>query len=119
MMKCPYCETSENQVKDGLNGSGSQRYRCKSCQRRYTPEPHKQGYEQALRQKAVELYVDGLNFRRIARHVKVNHHTVINWVNAHAASLPSTPPLPDKTPNIVELDEVFTFTWDKKTKPTS
>ena len=118
-MKCPYCGSSENQVKDGMNGSGSQRYRCKSCGRRHTPEPHGQGYEQALRQKAIELYVDGMNFRRIARHLKVNHQTVINWVNAHAANIPTTPPLLDKKPNIVELDEVFTFVGDKKTKSTS
>src|SRR5215470_13523897 len=117
MVKCPYCEKRENQVKDGLNGSGSQRYRCKNCQRHYTPEPHEQGYTQAVRQRAVELYLEGMNFRRIARHLKVNHQTVINWVNAHAGSVPTTPPLPDKTPNIVELDEVFTFVGNKKTKP--
>jgi len=65
------------------------------------------------------MYIDGMNFRRIARHLKVNHQTVINWINAHAAAVPTTPPLPDSKPNIVELDEVFTFIGDKKTKPTS
>lgn len=119
MNKCPYCEKREQQVKDGLNASGSQRYRCKSCQRHYTPQPKEQGYEQSVRQQAVQMYVDGMNFRRIARHLKVNHQSVINWVNAHAATIAPTPPLPDKKPNIVELDELFTFVGDKKTKPTS
>src|SRR5215468_2890382 len=109
MIKCAYCEQSERQVKDGLNGSGSQRYRCQGCRRRYTPEPHEHGYSDTLHQRAVELYADGMNFRRIARHLKVNHQTNINWINAHTAQLPTTPPLPDKKPNIVELDEVFTF----------
>ena len=119
MIICPYCQQSEQQIKDGLNASGSQRYRCKGCQRRYTPEPIEQGYADSVRQQAVALYVDGINFRRIARHLKVNHQTVINWVNAHSAQLPTTPPLPNKAPNIIELDEVFTFIGDKKTKPTS
>ena len=72
-----------------------------------------------MREQAVQMYVDGMNFRRIARHLKVNHQSVINWVNAHAATIAATPPLPDKKPNIVELDELFTFVGDKKTKPTS
>jgi transposase-like protein len=119
MIKCPYCQRSETQVKDGLNGSGSQRYRCKACQRRYTPEPQQHGYNEDLRQSAVKMYVDGMNFRRIARHLKVNHQSVINWVNAHVAQVPTTPPVADKKPNIVELDELFTFIGDKKTGPTS
>ena len=102
-----------------MNGSGSQRYRCQECQRRYTPQPQQHGYNDELRQRAVELYSDGMNFRRIARHLKVNHQTVINWINAHTAKVPTTPPLPDKKPNIVELDELFTFIGDKKTKSTS
>src|SRR5438045_5834151 len=98
MNTCPYCHSSEKQIKDGLNASCSQRYRCKICQRHYTPEPKEQGYEEDVRQRAVQLYVDGMNFRRIARHLKVNHQTVINWVNAHSAQLPTRPPLPDKAP---------------------
>ena len=119
MIKCPYCEKSEQQVKDGLNRSGSQRYRCKNCQRHYTPQRTEQGYALSVRQQAVQLYLDGMNFRRIARHLKVNHQTVINWINAHATTVPTPPPLPDTKPTIVELDELFTFIGDKKTKPIS
>lgn len=38
------------------------------------------------------MYVDGLNLRRIARTLQVNHQSVINWVNAHIAGLPDAPP---------------------------
>jgi transposase-like protein len=34
---CPYCK-SERTKKSGKNGSGSQRYRCLNCTRRFTPE---------------------------------------------------------------------------------
>ena len=44
---------------------------CKLCKRKHTPKPKTQAYSEAVRQRAVQLYVDGLNFRRIARILKV------------------------------------------------
>lgn len=112
MNQCPHCQDSTQQIKIGFNASGSQRWRCKACERKYTPQPKQQGYSDALRQQAVRLYVDGLNFRRIARHLGVHHQTVINWINAHVASLPDTP-VPDEV-DIIEQDELFTFIGEKK-----
>lgn len=118
MSQCPACQDRRKQIKIGFNPAGSQRWHCKACGRKYTPEPKQQGYGEAVRQQAVRLYVDGMNFRRIARHLSVNHQTVINWINAHVARLPETPPLPDDV-TVVEQDELFTFIGAKKTKPTS
>jgi len=118
MSECPYCKINENQVKIGFNASGSQRYRCKSCGRKYTPEPKEQGYPEGLHQQAVQWYVDGMNFRRIARHLGVHHQTVINWNNAYIATLPQRPPLPDEV-SVVEQDELFTFIGSKKTRSMS
>jgi transposase-like protein len=117
-MKCPYCHQERQQVKSGRNASGSQRYKCQVCQRRYTQEPKAAGYPASVRQQAVRLYVDGLNFRRIARTLGVNHQSVINWVNAHAHQLPDEPPLPEGKPAVAELDELFTFIGSKKTSST-
>jgi transposase-like protein len=117
MNPCPYCQNNERQVKIGLNASGSQRYQCKDCGRKYTPEPTEQGYPEELRQQAVRLYVDGMNFRRIARQLGVHHQTVINWINAHSAQLPPAP-VPD-TVTVVEQDELYTFIGHKKTRSTS
>ena len=52
-------------MKAGKHASGSQRYKCKLCQKRYTPQPS-QMYPDAMRQQAVKLYADGLGFRQIA-----------------------------------------------------
>ncbi|MEW6084237.1 MAG: IS1 family transposase, partial [Chloroflexota bacterium] len=30
-MRCPKCKSIKRQVKNGLNGSGSQKYRCREC----------------------------------------------------------------------------------------
>lgn len=116
-MTCPYCQNSKQQIKAGRNGSGSQRYKCKVCNRHYTPEPSEKGYPEAIRQQAVRMYVDGMNLRRIARHLGVNHQSVANWVAAYAAQLPD-PPLPEQV-ETVELDELYTFIEEKKTEFTS
>src|SRR5215510_2562818 len=116
-MKCTKCEQNDRQVKSGRNKTGSQRYKCQHCGSRYTPEPNEQGYSDAIRLRAVQLYVDGGNLRRVARQLGVNHQSVANWVNAHTAQLPDAP-LPAQVETI-EMDELHTFVERKKTKPTS
>jgi transposase-like protein len=119
MMTCPHCQRSEQQVKIGFNESGSQRFLCKHCRRKYTPQPNHAGHSASTRQRAVQLYVDGLNFRRIARVLKVAPQSVANWVNARAAQVPEAPPSPAAPLDVNELDELFTFVGQKKTKSTS
>jgi transposase-like protein len=116
MVNCPHCRNEKQQVKIGHNPSGSQRYLCKVCRRKYTPEPKEHGYSQAVRHAAIKLYVDGMNLRRIGRTLGVDHQTVANWVTAHANQLPNRPPLPAAPLEVNELDELFTFIGDKKTK---
>lgn len=116
-MECPKCQESERQVKAGRTGTGSQRYKCQRCGRRYTPEPKAQGYGDEIRLRAVQMYLDGGNLRRVARQLGVNHQSVANWVNAHAAQLPDAP-LPAQV-DTIEMDELHTFIEHKKTKPTS
>ena len=115
MNTCPHCHEATRQVKIGRTKAGSQRYQCQHCQRKYTPAPKEQGYPDSVRQQALRLYVDGMNLRRIARQLGVVHQTVANWVKAHAATLPNTPPQPDSV-TVVEQDELYTFVKTKKTK---
>ena len=73
-----------------------------------------------MRRQAVQMYVDGMNFRGIARTLGVCHRTVINWVNAAADALPEEPPVPSDVPlEVNELDELFTFVEKKRKKSTS
>jgi transposase-like protein len=119
MNECPKCHTNAPQVKAGRTSAGSQRQRCTACRFRYTPAPKARGYPPALRRKAVQEYVDGGNLRRIARQLGVVHQTVANWVAAHADALPAQPPQPDGPVETAELDELYTFVGQKKTKPMS
>lgn len=86
------------------------------CNRKYTPEPKQQGYPESVRKRAMEMYVDGNNLRRIARHLKVAPQTVAYWVTDLAEALPNAP-LPSEVKE-AEMDEIFTFIGDKKTKST-
>lgn len=119
-MKCKHCG-SEDSVKDGKNPSGSEKYFCKTCQRNFTPQPNRNGYSADTQQAAVQMYVDGVNYRRIGRILGVAHGSVVNWVREAAEQLqPHDTPKPvlDEA-DVVELDELFTFVGDKKTKSTS
>lgn len=113
MNKCPYCHKTSRQNKAGKTDAGSQRYRCMHCGRKYTPDPKPQGYPESLRKRAAEMYVDGMNLRKIARHLKVHHRTVALWVLDHAEALPNAP-MPDEVKD-AEMDELFSFIGDKKT----
>ena len=118
MNKCHHCASSESQTKAGHTRTGSQRYKCRECQRIYTPEPKPLGYPDQTRREAVRLYLEGINFRRIGRVLGVNHQSVVNWVNSYQTSLPATEP-PVISPQTLEMDELFTFIGSKKLKPTS
>jgi transposase-like protein len=99
-------------IQDWQDLCWSQRYLCCGCQCRYIPEKKQRGYEPALRKRAVQLYVDGMNLRRIGRQLGVHHRTVSDWVKAHAENLPEAPlPAEVKTAG---LDELFTFIGNKK-----
>ncbi len=118
MIQCPHCSSSGQQTKSGHTRTGSQRYRCKECQRIYTPEPKPLGYPEGTRREAVRLYLEGTNFRRIGRVLGVNHQSVVNWVNSYHSSLPAAE---DSvvSPETLEMDELFTFVGSKKRRRTS
>lgn len=116
-MKCAKCKAEKMQYKDGFTKAGSQHYPCGVCGARYTPEPKKPGYSQAVRQMAVRMYADGLGFRQIGRQLELGHSTVMEWIKAHAEQLPDAP-VPEEV-DTVEMDELYTFIEAKKTESIS
>ena len=117
MKECPHCQAETRQWKIGFTRAGSQRYECGECGKRYVPEPKVAGYGEEIRQQAVKLYMDGLNYRRIGRQLGIDHVTVMNWVRDQAQL---TPDLPAKatTQSVLEMDELFTQVAPKRDKKT-
>ena len=116
--ECPGCETKELQIKTGKNRSGTQRILGRSCGKTYTVEAKSRGYAEEVREKAVRMYVEGNNFRRIGRLLGVNHQSVVNWVNAYQAKIQDSVQTPF-TSETIEIDELWSFVGEKKTKLTS
>ena len=119
MSQCPHCQETENQVKIGFTAAGSQRYKCKPCNRKYTPEPRLLGYDESVRRQAVTMYMDGINQRRTARQLGVSQGSVSNWHRQYVAGLPDEAEQPAPSAAVAEIDELFTFVEAKKTESTS
>lgn len=114
---CPYCGSNSSVHRAGLNGTGSQRMRCKGCRRYFTPHQKPMGYSQELRAQAVQMHLEGMSFRAVGRALSVNFQSVINWFNQAHDALPHQ--VEDQTPTqTVEIDELFTFVGKKSAKPT-
>jgi hypothetical protein len=109
---CPYCGQHNHVMKAGMNRTGSQRMKCGSCRRYFTPNPKPMGYDQSTKEMAVRLYLEGMSFRGVGKVLSVHYLSVINWVNAHEAQLPQQ--VTDSTPTqTVETDELYTFVGQK------
>ncbi len=90
--------------------------RCEGCKHYFTPQPKPNGYDQALREQAIGLYLEGMSFRAVGRRLGINYQSVVNWVNAHHDRvLPEK--VEDDTPaDTVEIDELYTFVGKKSAK---
>jgi transposase-like protein len=115
MNTCPYCQ-STILVKRGHNRSGSQRLLCRDCGHTFTPQPNRRGYPDEMHHRAVQLYLEGTNLRRIGRLLGIDHMTAADWIRQHAENLPAAPGPQDSA--TAEQDELFTFVKAKKTLPT-
>ncbi len=113
--ECPDCQNQKEQTKTGRNRSGTQRFMCRGCGKTSTPEPKGRGYSEDIREKAVRMYVEGNNFRRIGRLLGVNYQSVVNWVNAYHEKVKDSAALPLSTATI-EIDELWSFVGEKKTE---
>ena len=125
-------------MKNGRSRSGVAQFKCQDCGRCYSASYKPSGCSEETRLQAVRFYLEGTNFRRIARHLEVHHQSVINWVNAYHARLaeqeaafPHQNPAPAaaqtqasdeaadaRAMEVIEGDEIFTFVGSKKTVPT-
>jgi len=114
MPHCSHCHTA-TLVKAGFNRSGSQRYRCKACRRYVTPVPKINGHSLDDHELALKMYLEGNGLRRIGRFLQVVHQTVANWLQLAHTQLPTPVPQPSLS-KVTELDELYTFVGQKKTK---
>jgi transposase-like protein len=108
-MECPRCH-SEELRKTGLK-AGAQRYCCRSCGRYCTDRPRR--FSAETKAKAVEMYLNNVGIRKIARFVGASPAGVLRWIRkAHqsvAPGLARQDARADDEPDIIEMDEIYTF----------
>lgn len=81
---CPFCFKTSNQVKAGKNTSGTQRYKCNNCYKRYTFQPKKRVYSSQFKEQVINNYNKNnkIGIRGMARVMRINKGTVSNWLKA-------------------------------------
>ena len=110
-MNCSRCKSS-NYRKDGF-ARGLQRYKCKSCNYRYTVLKKSDVKPLETRRLALEMYLEGLGFRSIGRILKISYGTVYSWVKKWSSEV--SLPRQEGNVKIVELDELHSYIGSKKT----
>ncbi len=109
-MICPDCQSSDVR-KSGLK-QGAQRYRCKACGRYMTDRPRR--FSAELKAQAVDMYLNNVGIRKIARFVGASPAGVLRWIRKEHAHLQArvaqaNPPQDAAAPDIIEMDEIYTF----------
>lgn len=77
---CPNCGSIENQVKHGYNRSGTQRCKCKECNKMYTLDPKTKAYSEEVRQSAIKTYYSGVSGRGVGKLLGMSKANVYNWI---------------------------------------
>ena len=62
-IRCEKCGQEEGQIKNGKTKAGSQRYKCNHCGKTYTPVKKERMYPEELKDRAIELYMEGEQWR--------------------------------------------------------
>ena len=107
---CSHCSDS-NYCKSGFV-SGEQRYNCKSCCRSFTMKPRRISKEKKY--FSVLLYLNNVGVRRIARLLNIGPASVLRFIKAAEKDLKNKIiPLVQKEPDIIELDEIYTYVKKK------
>ena len=112
-VKCQFCGSAEMR-KYGRNLSGTQKYQCRKCGRKTTPNSKSIAHSPQIRQSALRLVAEGMSQRKAARILQVSGQSVGRWVKKYVDSLPAQPPKP-ATSEVTELDELHTFVRSKNT----
>ena len=80
------CGQEEGQIKNGRTKAGNQRYRCKHCGKTYTPVKKERMYPEELKDRAIELYMEGNSGRTVGRLLKISKDTVMKTLKKRKRS---------------------------------
>ncbi len=110
MRNCHHCG-NQNYIKNG-SYKGVQRYVCKSCGRSFSSNGLRIPLE--TKRQALEMYVNRVGIRKIARFVQVSPTSVLNWIKkARVSQLPKGAASFHAQVDSIEMDDIYTFVQKK------
>ena len=77
--KRPYCGAEDQQHSIGKNKTGSRRFRCRTCNRDYTPKPKKWQYSEEERKQALCLLLLGNSGRAVGKALGMSKANAYRW----------------------------------------
>ena len=89
-MDCPRC--FNNVYTKSGNAKCKPRYKCKSCNYRYTVAYKSTSKPPETRRLALEMYLEGMWFRQIGRILRISYVTVYKWIRKWVQFLFLAPP---------------------------
>jgi transposase-like protein len=99
--------------KEGLR-SGTQRYRCKLCNRLQIGRYNRIKYLEEEKRIAMKLYLEGCSFRRIARIMseifqkRFLYQTIVKWIRKLGKQVMDLQKKCEKI-EVLEMDELYTY----------
>ena len=108
-MHCRQCDGTDL-IKRGSK-AGQQRYMCSACGRYSTDSQPK--FSAQTKAMAIEMYMNSMGLRAIGRVLKASPAAVLTWIRKeHAAlqqRLAEQAPVHTEEPDIIEMDEIYTY----------
>ena len=114
--KCPSCGAIAAQVKSGFTPNGSQKYKCKSCLKVYTPEAKKSGYSEEEKTQAIKYYYEGNSGRSTGRFFRMSKANAVRWIKERTEAEKALPEKSAESCKVEEMDEMYIHIGSKKMK---
>jgi transposase-like protein len=117
-MSCHHCG-SEHSRKNG-HSQGVQRYLCKSCRRTFSSNGER--FDKALKAQALDMYLNNVGIRKIARFTGVSPAGVLKWIRKAAQAMAerltaAAAQVQDDLPDVIEMDEIYTYVQKNSAAP--
>lgn len=112
-IKCQKCGNEE--IWKAGKPKGKQQYQYKKCRRKFITELN---YSEEFKRKAIQIFYEGNSGRAVGRLMEINKSTVYNWIKAlNKKTENPKPKSEDKiTKEVIEMDELYSYTTHKKTE---
>jgi insertion element IS1 protein InsB len=116
-MQCPYCH-AQDVVKNGINSTHKQKYKCKRCNRQFVLDPAKLPIPDSTKALIDRLLCERISLAGIARATGVSGRWLQNYVNEKYRNIRREVHVKKKSRGrlTIECDELWSFVGNKDNK---